>query len=59
MMAYSLLLVKDSYENDDSRDDLEYNSLRDFCHNNTWVMMRLLGLAVTFGFAFIGWRIHT
>lgn len=29
-----------------------------FCHNNLWVMMRFLGLAVTLGFIFIGWRIQ-
>lgn len=29
-----------------------------FCRNNLWVMMRFLGLAVTFGFIFIGWRIQ-
>ena len=29
-----------------------------FCQNNIWVMMRFLGLAVTLGFIFIGWRIE-
>jgi hypothetical protein len=30
----------------------------ELCHNNLWVMMRFLGLAVTLGFIFIGWRIQ-
>ncbi|CAI2370642.1 unnamed protein product [Moneuplotes crassus] len=40
-----LILIRDGAKNN-------------FCRNNLWVMMRFLGLAVTFGFIFIGWRIQ-
>lgn len=36
----------------------EDNRTENFCRNNIWVMMRFLGLSVTLGFVFIGWRIQ-
>jgi hypothetical protein len=42
----------------DPDDENKKSPIRYFCQNNLWVMMRFLGLAVTFGFIFIGWRIQ-
>lgn len=44
--------------NGDEKDDQGRTPIDKFCQNNLWVMMRFLGLAVTFGFIFIGWRIQ-
>lgn len=55
----TLILISIS-KHDNNKKNIHHKDYyrENFCHNNLWVMMRFLGLAVTLGFIFIGWRIQ-